>query len=344
MEGCVALGLFVGKFSPLHLGHEWCIEQALARCQRLIVLSWSRPELPGCEAPKRRRWLAARFPNVEAYVLDVDHADGLERAGCDIPSVPANADPDDAQRAFVAEWCRSKGFAVDAVFTSEDYGDGFAEHLGRALKRPVRHVALDRSRSAMPVSASAIRRDVHGQRGWLSGTVYADFVERIALIGGESTGKSCLAQALADALETKVVHEYGRELWLEREGVLRPTDMLDIAQKQMADESDLAQCANRYLVCDTTPLVTLFYAMDLFGIADPALQLHARRAYHHLFLCVDDFEFVQDGTRRDAAFRAHQNAWYRAALRAQGVPFHELTGSIPQRIAQVLSHLRRDRL
>lgn len=338
----VPMGLFVGKFSPLHFGHEWCVAQALTMCRRLIVLSWSRPEFPGCESHKRRRWLAARCAGVEAFVLDVDHADGAGSAGSDTPAVPANFDPDEVQRSFVAEWCRSNGFAVDAVFTSEDYGDGFAEYLGHALQRPVQHIALDRSRMAMPISASAIRRDIHGQRRWLSDVVYADFVQRIALIGGESTGKSSLSQALAKELKTQVVHEYGRELWLARSGVLQPSDMLHIAQRQIADESDLALRANRYLVCDTTPLVTLFYALELFGTADPGLELLACRAYDHIFLCADDFEFVQDGTRRDASFRTHQNAWYRAALLKQGIPFQELTGPIAQRIAQVLSHLQQE--
>ena len=339
--GRVELGLFVGKFSPLHLGHEWCVAQALARCRRLIVLSWSRPELPGCEAHKRRRWLEERCPGAEIHVLDVGDAGAAGGARDDLLTVPANTEPDGMQRAFVAWWCQAKGFSVDAVFTSEDYGDGFAEHLGHALGRPVQHIALDPARHAVPISATVIRRDVHAQRQWLSDVVYADFVERIALIGGESTGKSTLAQALADRLETQAVPEYGRELWEERGGVLAPADMLRIAERQLANEAMQARRANRYLVCDTTPLVTLFYALELFGSADPALHRLARTDYHHVFLCADDFGFVQDGTRRDAPFRAQQNAWYRAALRSQGVPFVELTGSLPERVGQVLAQLQR---
>lgn len=337
----VELGLFVGKFSPLHLGHEWCIEQALARCRRLIVLSWSQPELPGCEDYKRRRWLEERCPGAEIHVQVAGDARAVGSARDDLLAVPANTDPDDVQRAFVAKWCQAKGFAVDVVFTSEDYGDGFAEYLCNALGRSVRHIALDLARRAQPISASAIRRDVHSHRQWLSDAVYADFVERIALIGGESTGKSTLAQALADRLETQAVPEYGRELWVQRGGVLTPPDMLHIAERQLANEASLARRANRYLVCDTTPLVTLFYALDMFGSANPALYRHAQKAYHHVFLCADDFEFVQDGTRRDALFRAHQNAWYRAALSSQDVSFAELTGSLSERVGQVLAHLQR---
>ena len=42
--------------------------------------------------------------------------------------------------------------AVDAVFTSEAYGPGFAAYLAGALARPVRHVAVDPTRARVPGS------------------------------------------------------------------------------------------------------------------------------------------------------------------------------------------------
>ncbi|MDN5517119.1 MAG: adenylyltransferase/cytidyltransferase family protein, partial [Pseudomonas sp.] len=38
-----ACGLVVGKFAPLHLGHEWLIRQAQQQCEQLVLLSWARP-------------------------------------------------------------------------------------------------------------------------------------------------------------------------------------------------------------------------------------------------------------------------------------------------------------
>jgi HTH-type transcriptional regulator, transcriptional repressor of NAD biosynthesis genes len=40
-------GLVVGKFSPLHLGHEYLIARAAQDCQHLLVLGYSQPELTG---------------------------------------------------------------------------------------------------------------------------------------------------------------------------------------------------------------------------------------------------------------------------------------------------------
>lgn len=57
-----AEGLIVGKFAPLHAGHELLINAALARCETVFIISYSLPEMPGCEPEKRLQWLQTRFP------------------------------------------------------------------------------------------------------------------------------------------------------------------------------------------------------------------------------------------------------------------------------------------
>ena len=55
-------GLVVGKFSPLHRGHELVIYRALEMCREVVLISYSKPEFPGCEAERREQWLADLFP------------------------------------------------------------------------------------------------------------------------------------------------------------------------------------------------------------------------------------------------------------------------------------------
>ncbi len=57
-------------------------------------------------------------------------------------------------------------------------------------------------------------------------------------------------------------------------------------------------------------------------------------------MCAPDFPFVQDGTRRDAAFRAMQHERYCAQLAQRGVPYVLLTGPPEQRVQQVMNYLR----
>lgn len=341
MSATFRTGLVVGKFSPLHLGHEQVIRTALGQCQRLLLLCWSLPELPGCDAERRERWLRLRFPGVQAEVVTPARIQAWREQGKCLPDLPHNDAPEFEPRQFVAEFCQAVfGTTVDAVFTSESYGDGFAEHLAGVFGHPVRHVCVDQQRLAVPVSGTRLRADPHGLRGFLAPEVHADFVERIVFLGGESTGKSSLAIALAEALDAPCVAEFGREHWVAKDGALEYDDLLHIGRTQMAREDQAALEAGRYLVCDTSALTTLFYSHAMFGRAEAELATLAERPYTHSFLCADDFPFVQDGTRQDETFRRRQQAWYHAELQRRGWPYQVLTGSLDARVQQVLAHLR----
>ncbi|MDP3615664.1 MAG: ATP-binding protein, partial [Rubrivivax sp.] len=129
-------------------------------------------------------------------------------------------------------------------------------------------------------------------------------VRRIALLGGESSGKTTLARALAGHLGTVWVPEYGRQLWEERRQTLAVDELLHVARTQMAWENDHATRAKGWLVCDTTPLTTLQYCLHDHGQAPAELHALAQRRYDLTVLCLPDFDFVQDGCRRDDAYRA----------------------------------------
>jgi nicotinamide riboside kinase len=101
-----------------------------------------------------------------------------------------------------------------------------------------------------------------------------------------------------------------------------------IAREQIRREDSAADSARGFVFCDTSPLTTLFYSLDMFGRADPELYLAAQRSYSAVVLCAPDFPFVQDGTRRDETFRQQQHAWYEAQLAARGVCYVTARGSI----------------
>lgn len=334
-------GLVVGKFCPLHKGHEAVIRRALAECENVVVLSYTVPEFPGCEPEKRAAWLESLFPETTRIVLGADNAWGL------VP--PPNDDPDESRhRRFVGQVCREVlRTTVDAVFTSESYGDGFAAELTRyfreddAAHREVVHVPVDPGRSVLPVSGTALRADPHGLRRWLSPVVYASFVKRICLLGGESSGKSTLATALAQKHDTLHVAEYGRELWVNQGGHLSYEDLLHIGEVQVAREEETAGRANHYLFCDTSPLTTLFYCLEDHGRAEPALWALAKRKYDVYVLCAPDIPFDQDGTRRDQAFRQQQHDWYEEQLTAMGAAWVEVRGDVAERVEQVEARLER---
>jgi len=337
MSNAYRIGLIVGKFAPLHNGHVLVIQRAASVCEQVVIISYSSPELPGYGADHREAWLKACFPDATVLVVTSERlASWL--SGSDAPAVPANDAADSDHREFVAMLCnRVLDRQVDAMFTSEEYGDGFATHLTESFRRmnwsshPVHHVLVDRQRREVPISATELRRNLWRHWEFLPTPLARTLVQRIALLGGESSGKTVLAARLADELDTAWVPEYGRELWEEKGGVLAYEDLVLIAREQVRREEKAVNTARRFLFCDTSPLTTLFYSLDMFGDAEAELQRAAQRQYSVIVLCAPDFPFVQDGTRRGEAFRQQQNLWYETQLADRGVSYVTARGSLDER-------------
>ena len=164
-------------------------------------------------------------------------------------------------------------------------------------------------------------------------------VRRLALMGGESSGKTTLARALADALGTVWVPEYGRQRWEELRETLGVDELVAVAQRQVELEEDALARARGWLVCDTTPLTTLQYCLHDHGQAPAELSALARRRYDLTVVCEPDFGFVQDGCRRDDEFRARQHAWTVQQLTAMHVRWMAVHGPVSTRLMQVLQVL-----
>ncbi len=169
-------------------------------------------------------------------------------------------------------------------------------------------------------------------------------VHRLALLGGESSGKTTLALALAASLHTAWVPEYGRQLWEELRQTLDETQLLQVARRQVELEADaearVRKQGGHWLVCDTTPLTTLQYCLHDHGHAPPELHALARRVYRLQVVCEPDFDFVQDGCRRDDSFRRQQHQWTLQRLAEQGVQPLLVRGTVQQRVQQVLRVLQ----
>lgn len=169
--------------------------------------------------------------------------------------------------------------------------------------------------------------------------------QRIAILGAECSGKSTLTTALAAHLgrTAQGVAEYARSRWdAVGSSGFGYADMLAIAQTQVQLEEQIAAAAPpecRFLLCDTTPLTTLFYCLDAFGKAPLALWGFSTRAYGAVLLCVPDFAFVQDGQRTGDAFRQRQHAWLVSALAERDIAPVVLHGDVPTRVQRALMAL-----
>lgn len=332
------VGLVVGKFCPLTHGHEHLIDTAAAACRRLIVLSYTSQNFRGCDVDERRWWLShyyGRNKNIDVLVLD-----GI---------MPDDNDPEDWHREFclqkVLEHFNS---TVDAIFTSETYGDGFAEYATKWYKNAslgdytVDHVCVDLERTEYPVSGTKVRAGDPEALMHVSPLAKSSLKKRIVILGGESSGKTTLAEALAARLDTIWVPEYGRELCAELGGVdkLRYQDMERIAEMQVMSERVNGVRANGYIVCDTSPLTTKWYSKQLFGgRVSKRLEELSKRRYDMTFVCANDIPFEQDGTRADEGFRKLGFDWYCRHLFNNDVPYYVVSGTLEQRLHTIVEHL-----
>ncbi len=160
-------------------------------------------------------------------------------------------------------------------------------------------------------------------------------IARIAVVGGESTGKSTLVSALGQRYDEPCVAEYGRTLWEQQGGHTSYDDLRLIGRRHVAYEDEAVERAARCVFVDTTPLTTLWYSIDGHGRADPELVRLSWRTYDVMLVCAPDFAFVQDGSRSSEDFRLRHDRWIRATLRARGTDFHDVRGSVAARVAQV---------
>lgn len=342
-------GLVVGKFSPLHAGHEHLIATALDLCEKLVIITYSNPRFPGCEPVEVERWLKLSFS---------DYMDRITIFAPHYEDIPDNDAAEYDHRDFCAKILTNNQMSVDAVVTSENYGDGFAKFLtrrfwavyGMTKQKSVDHICVDINRLVITTSATSVRKEgVLGSK-YVNRIVKSSFVPRVAFLGGESSGKTTLVNAVRSALPQRnvgVVYEYGRELYECMEGKLIFDDMLYIAQTQVEKERSAAirlmggyspEKRNPLLLCDTTPATTMWYSSAWYrGNINSKLCKLAERKYDLTIICANDFEFVQDGTRIDAEFRQAAFDWYIHRQESLGLPYIVVTGTVEERVKQVLA-------
>lgn len=305
-------GLVLGKFMPPHAGHQFLCDFARAACDQLTILTCSMPgdPIPG---EQRAAWMAEMYPDCRVVWCNEI-----------VPQEPAD------HLDFWPIWRELIGRLVgpvDAVFASESYGHRLAAEL------QARFIPCDPMRETVPISATAIRADPFACWDFIPRPVRPWFVKRVCVFGPESSGKTTLSRALAAALGTVVLPEYGRT-WTEHFGTAIDAQALqEIAAGHVAARAAALRAANRILIEDTDPILTCVWSDMLLGEREPWMAEALDPA--DLYLLTDiDFDWVDDGTRYfpDGQSRRLFHARCEQELVARNLPFVKVSGTPEERL------------
>jgi len=311
----VIRGLVIGKFYPPHRGHKFLIDTALAQVDHLDVLVCVRSDQT-ISGELRRQWLQEIHPAA--------HVRAIEDPG-----------QDDNSKFWAEYTVGILGKAPDVVFTSEEYGDAYAQFMG------CRHVLVDRQRVHVPVSATAVRAAALRHWEFLEPCVRAYFAMRVSVVGAESTGTTTLARDLASHYCTVWVPEYGREYCEKLQGAgvdlwnyrWRSEEFTEIACRQQEMEDNLAREANRVLICDTDVLSTGIWHERYMAIGSPDVEAIAAAHRHDRYLLTDcDLPFVQDGLRDGESIREWMTQRFEHVLSDRQLPWVKISGLGAQRL------------
>jgi HTH-type transcriptional repressor of NAD biosynthesis genes len=263
---------------PLHFGHIALIRFAASQCDELIVSLTYKPNDP-IDEKLRFGWITEYFKYDQKIKPSINPDD------FDQESLPLKD-----RMTLWAEFVTRKFPSIDVIFSSEEYGDSFARELG------VKHVSFDLRRKLTPVSASKIREKPFAYWQFIPNVVRPYYVKKICLYGPESTGKSMMAELLAEAYQTEFVPEVAKEIITSNDFTV--DEIIRIGRAQTERVNEKLRTANKILFCDTDLITTEIYSKKYLGsVPEEFFELEREIRYDLYFLFDIDVPWVADGLR-----------------------------------------------
>jgi HTH-type transcriptional repressor of NAD biosynthesis genes len=307
---------------PIHNGHIALIRFAASQCSELIV-SMSATDTDPIDSALRFSWICEIFQN------DVHIKTFRIRDDFDDERLPLH----DRTRIW-AEFIRKTYPPVDVIFSSEEYGEPFAFHLN------AKHVVFDQQRIQLPVSATMIRQ--HPFRYWdfIPAIVRPYFVKKICFYGPESTGKSMMAQKMAESYDTIFVPEVAREMITSNDFTV--SDIEEIGKAQTSRVIEGSRTANKFLFCDTDVITTQIYSKHYLDVVPEILfELEKQVRYDQYFLFDIDVPWVSDHLRDLGEHREYMFGLFKSALDKRKIPYTLVQGTYQEREQLINSHLQK---
>lgn len=293
------IGVLFGKFYPVHTGHINMIYEAFSEADELhvIVCSDSQRDLKLFHDSKmkkmptvedRLRWMQQIFKYHKKHIF-IHH---LVEDGID--SYP-NGWEDWAKR--VKALFKSKNINPTIVFSSEVQDkEPYEKYLNLEVN------LVDPQRKFFNISATKIRNNPFQYWKFIPKEVRPFFAKTIAILGGESSGKSVLVDKLATVFNTTSAWEYGREYVFEQLGgdeqAMQYSDYPIIALGHRRYIDYAVRHAHKISFIDTDFITTQAFCIQYEGKAHPFLDSIIKEyPFDITILLSNNTAWVDDGLR-----------------------------------------------
>ncbi|NQS87524.1 multifunctional transcriptional regulator/nicotinamide-nucleotide adenylyltransferase/ribosylnicotinamide kinase NadR [Pantoea allii] len=292
------IGVIFGKFYPLHTGHIYLIQRACSQVDELhIIMGYDEPRdrdlfenSAMSQQPTvsdRLRWLLQTFKyqkNIRIHAFDEEGIEPYPH-GWDVWS------------AGVKTFLDEQGIAADCIYTSEaPDAEMYQQHLS------IQTVLIDPNRSFMNISGTQIRQDPFRFWDYIPTEVKPFFVRTVAILGGESSGKSMLVNKLANIFNTSSAWEYGRDYVFSHLGgdemALQYSDYDKIALGHAQYIDFAVKYANKVAFIDTDFVTTQAFCKKYEGREHPFVQaMIDEYRFDLVILLENNVPWVADGLR-----------------------------------------------
>lgn len=148
------VGFTIGKFAPLHKGHQYLIETALQEMDEFIIMVYETNKIK-IPIEQRATWLQSLYPKAKIILA----YDPPMQYGLDSNSV-------EIQMKYIIKHINQ--YEVTHFYSSEPYGEKVAEYLNIVDRR------VDTQRIKFPISATNIREKIEKYKTHLPEIVYKD--------------------------------------------------------------------------------------------------------------------------------------------------------------------------
>jgi NadR type nicotinamide-nucleotide adenylyltransferase len=307
----MTLGLIIGKFYPLTKGHEYFINTAIQKVDKLVVImAGKESEIPH---PKYRlKWMKQIFDNPNILIIRIndiyDPIDSelwaiLSKKWLGIIEYNSSFINNLENLNILTEYPLEINDVIpDYVFTSELYGDIWARYINFNSNKKCEHILVDLERINVPISATQVRKDPFKNKNYLNKIIFKFYTKRFVFVGPESVYKTRITKDLSKILNLPLISEYGDEYCnLINIKLINWTNdiFIHIAENQNNNENKEAEL-HSHIICDTNMLSTIIFGERYMGY-EPVLPKNLldhldEFKYNTTYFLMDykDVDFIQN--------------------------------------------------